>query len=75
MINKYFLCPIAGNRGNSRFRLYNVRKVEKVTSRGEKNDVFRQKRCFFGKLGRKMLKNRYLCGTLLLLSNRNIVNC
>ena len=75
MMNKLLSLSDCRQSGNSRFRLYNVRKVENVTSRGEKNDVFRQKRCFFGKLGRKMLKNRYLCTTLLLLSNRNIVNC
>lgn len=75
MMNKLLSLSDCRQSGNSRFRLYNVRKEEKVTSKVKKYEVFYRKMCFFGKLGRNSLKNRYLCGTLLLMSYRIIFNC
>ena len=69
MMNKILLLSDCRQSGNSRFRLYNVRKGENVTSEVKKIEDFCQNKCFFDKLGRKSLKNRYLCTASMLIVN------
>ena len=72
MMNKLLSLSDCRQSGKQPFSPIYRKKGGKCDIRGEKKEDFCRNKCFFGKLGRKKLKNHYLCTALLLICNRII---